>query len=190
MELMATLAIAAVLLGVGVPSFRDFMRNARLTGAANDLLITVVTARNEAVRRQAIVSVCPTTTPDTPSTATCTSGATEGWIAFVDTDGSCLRDGAEVADVQRNVVANMSRHSEVTTTKNGDCISFGANGFRRVVVGQPPLLRVLFCDSRGTTEIFPSSPISFARGLEVLPTGRASVSRLQIELNSWSPSCP
>jgi len=193
MELLVTLAVAAVLLGVGVPSFRDFMRNGRLTGAANDLLITIVTARNEAVRRQTVVSICPTTTPETPDTANCTAGATQGWIAFIDADSSCQRDGAELADNQ-NVVATMAKHSLVTTTKNGSCISFAANGFRRVVTGQPNTLRVMFCDSRGINPIYAGMPaataISFARGLEVLPTGRASVSRLNQELGGWGVACP
>ncbi len=183
MELLVTLAIAAVLLAVGTPSFRDFVRNGRLTGAANELLITFTRARNEAVRQQTVVSVCPTTTPDSTA-ATCTGAATQGYIAFIDTNSNCVRDGAEVTDT-KNIVAYEQTHSEVTSTKNGTCVSFGANGFRRVVAGQPNTMRAMFCDSRGNAKIFPTSTISFARGVEVLPTGRASVSRLYAELNGW-----
>lgn len=183
-ELLVTLAVAAVLLGIGAPSFRDFVRNGRLTGNANDFLVTVVQARNEAVRRQAVVSVCPTTTPDTPATATCTNSASQGWIAFVDTNSNCVRDGGEVADLQ-NVVSNSAKHSEVTSTKNGTCISFAPTGFRRVVAGQPTTLRTMYCDTRGNAKAYPTADISVARGVEVLPTGRASVSRLYSELGTW-----
>jgi type IV fimbrial biogenesis protein FimT len=183
MELLVTLTIAGVLLGLGVPAFRDFMRNGRLTGAANELLVTVVSARNEAVRRQTVVSICPSTTPDQAG-ATCTGAATQGYIAFIDTNSNCIRDGAELADTQ-NVVANMVTHSLVTSRKNGTCVSFAANGFRRRVIGQPNTMHAMFCDVRGNNQISPGSTISFARGLEVLPTGRATVSRLYAELTGW-----
>jgi type IV fimbrial biogenesis protein FimT len=184
MELLVTLAIAGTILTLGIPAFRDFMRNGRLTGAANELLITVVRARGEAVRRQTVVSVCPSTTPDQAG-ATCSGSATQGYIAFIDTNSNCIRDGVELGDPD-NLVSYQLTHSEVTSTKNGTCVSFAANGFRRIVGGQPATLRAMFCDSRGNAQIFPTSTISYARGLEVLPTGRASVSRLYAELAGWS----
>jgi type IV fimbrial biogenesis protein FimT len=192
MELLVTLAIAGVLLGLGVPAFRDFMRNGRLTGAANELLITMVTARNEAVRRQVVVSVCPSPTPDVAA-AVCAGSATQGYIAFIDTNSNCIRDGAELADAN-NVVSNVVFHSLVTSTKNGTCVSYAASGFRRTGAG-PNTMHALFCDVRGNNPTFPSSTISFARGLEVLPTGRATVSRLYAELTAWGSgtdtvSCP
>lgn len=183
MELLVTLAVAAVILGIGVPSFRDFMRNGRLTGAANELLITVVRARGEAVRRQAVVSVCPSATPGQTG-ATCSGAATQGYIAFIDTNSNCVRDGGELTD--DNLVSYQLTHSEVTSTKNGTCVSFAASGFRRVVAGQPNTMRAMFCDTRGNTRIYPTSTISYARGVEVVPTGRASVSRLYTELSGWS----
>ena len=48
-ELMMVLALAAVILGIGVPNFRDFQRNNRLTVAANDVLGMVITSRAEAL---------------------------------------------------------------------------------------------------------------------------------------------
>jgi type IV fimbrial biogenesis protein FimT len=183
MELLVTLAVAAVILGLGVPAFRDFMRNNRLTGAANELLITVVSARNEAVRRQTVVSVCPSANPDQAG-ATCTGAATQGYIAFIDTNSNCLRDGTELTATD-NVVSSMVTHSLVTSKKNGTCISFAANGFRRLVGGQPNTVHAMFCDTRGNARIYPASPISYARGVEVLPTGRASVSRMYAELTLW-----
>jgi type IV fimbrial biogenesis protein FimT len=184
MELLVTLMLAGVLLGIGVPAFRDFMRNGRLTGAANEMLLTVVTARNEALRRQTVVSVCPSTTPAS-ATATCSGAATQGYIAFVDTNSNCVRDGAEVGD-PLNVVANFVTHDEITSTKNGTCVSYAPNGFRRIVGGQPTTMHAMFCDIRGNARTFPTSTISFARGLEVMPTGRAAVSRLFTELSSWN----
>jgi type IV fimbrial biogenesis protein FimT len=189
MELMIVIALAAMIMGLGVPAFRDFARNGRLTGAANEFLVTLVTARNEAVRRQTIVSVCPSDTPDS-ATATCDIGATAGYIAFIDEDALC-----DVADSD-DLVANFVVHGEVSSAGNASCISFGANGFRRVITGQPATAYALFCDERGATAVPGTlNDTSFARGVEILPTGRAAVSRVQTELASWASatdpvSCP
>ena len=83
MELMVTLAVAAAVFGLGVPAFREFGKNGRLTGAANEMLVTLMTARNEAVRRQVRPSFCPSSTPDA-DLAICELDATQGYIAFVD----------------------------------------------------------------------------------------------------------
>ena len=47
MELMVTVAVAAAIFGIGVPAFSDFGKNGRLTGAANETLLTFMTARKE-----------------------------------------------------------------------------------------------------------------------------------------------
>ena len=83
------------------------------------------------------------------------------------------------------MVANFVTHTEITSARNGTCISFAANGFRRIVGGQPTTQHTIFCDTRGNTKTFPTSTFSFARGLEVMPTGRAAVSRIWTELDSW-----
>ena len=179
MELMVTLAVAAVILGLGVPSFREFQKNGRLTGAANESLIALVAARNEAVRRQTTVSFCPSADP-TAAEPTCVGAATQGYISFVDPNNNCLRDAGE------EVVQTVSVHSGVKSQHNTNCITFGPNGFRLVVAGQPTTSRMVFCDDRGITLRFPGGADSWARGVEVLPTGRPSVSRVQTELTSWS----
>ena len=48
-EMMITLAIAAVLMMVAVPSFLAFQRNSELTAASNTLLAAMNTARSEAM---------------------------------------------------------------------------------------------------------------------------------------------
>ena len=56
-ELMFTITVLAVLLGIGVPNFRDFIRNSRMTAAANDLLADLNLARSEAVKRRVAVTL-------------------------------------------------------------------------------------------------------------------------------------
>jgi type IV fimbrial biogenesis protein FimT len=56
-ELMVTLAIAAVLIGLAAPAFNEFLAQRRLTTQVNDFLVAVQFARSEAVRRGARVSL-------------------------------------------------------------------------------------------------------------------------------------
>ncbi len=179
MELMVTLVVAAVLLGIGVPSFRVFIASGRLTGAANETLVAVIAARNEAVRRQTFVSVCPSADP-TDASPSCAGAATDGFISFVDTNSNCIREATEA------VVATVSVHNLVRTQHNNTCMTFASNGFRIVVAGQPTTARAVFCDEHGNALRFPGGTESWARGIEILPTGRPAVSRLYAELGTWA----
>lgn len=57
-ELLITLAIAAILLTLGVPSFQDLIANNRLATASNDLLLGLSAAKSEAIRRNASMRFC------------------------------------------------------------------------------------------------------------------------------------
>ena len=176
MELMVVLALAAVILGIGVPNFRDFQLNNRLTVAANDVLGMVLNSRGEALRRQAIVSMCSSPAPN-DADATCGGGS--GWIVFEDTDGDCVRDGGE------ELITATAVDTDVNVTANSNCLSFATNGFKRVVAGQPTTAHMLYCDARGNTARNAGGTDSTARGIEVLPTGRGMVIRNVDEIDSW-----
>jgi len=179
MELMITLSLAAVILGIGVPAFRDFGRDGRLTGAANEMLVTLITARNEAVRRQARTSFCSSSTPDS-SLAVCDASATQGYIAFVDTNGNCQREASE------ELVQSMVSHTEIYQRDNMDCIGYLPNGFRVVIDGQPANAHAVFCDKRGIAKVKDGTDHSYARGVEIVSTGRAAVTRLYDDINLWA----
>ena len=182
MELMVTLVVAAVILTIGIPSFRDFQRNNRLTVSANDMLSLVIASRNEALRRQAVISMCPSPNP-TSTTATC--GAGSGWIAFVDTDSNCTRAGTE------ELLSNAVIATDVNSSANSTCISYASSGYRVPVGGQPSTSNFLYCDSRGNIARFPGKPTSTARAVEILPTGRGSVVKYVAEISALAGvACP
>jgi type IV fimbrial biogenesis protein FimT len=56
-ELMVTLAVAAVLLGLAVPAFNDLVRQRDMMARINDMVVAVSYARSEAIRRGARVSL-------------------------------------------------------------------------------------------------------------------------------------
>jgi len=57
-ELMVTLAVAAVLIAIAAPSYRDFILDTGMSAEANEFLTTVNFARSEAVKRNVRVTMC------------------------------------------------------------------------------------------------------------------------------------
>ena len=53
LELLVAMAVTGILLGVGVPSFVEVMKNARLSTQHNDLLQSLYLARSEAIKGSA-----------------------------------------------------------------------------------------------------------------------------------------
>jgi len=86
-ELMITIAILAVLLGLAVPSFQEFVIRSRLDSAAQEMLTTLQFARSEAIRRGAQVSLRRTSS---------SSGKWgDGWSMFIDADSDGELDDGE-----------------------------------------------------------------------------------------------
>ncbi|WP_147653237.1 GspH/FimT family pseudopilin [Vulcaniibacterium gelatinicum] len=87
-ELMITLAVAAIILALAVPGFQAVINGNRLTAAANELLAALQTARIEAVRYHQRTVLCLSANAHTATPGCAPAGATglDGWIAFVDRD--------------------------------------------------------------------------------------------------------
>ena len=58
-ELLVTVAIAAIVLAVGIPSYSDFMLNQEVRLGVQDLQTSLLFARSEAVKRASDVQVAP-----------------------------------------------------------------------------------------------------------------------------------
>ena len=86
-ELLIVLTVLSVLLGVGIPSFIEFMRNQRVKTASFDLFSTLVHARSEAITRNATVTVAPVS-----------SAWTNGWTV-TDAGGTVIRSMGSVTNV-------------------------------------------------------------------------------------------
>lgn len=59
-ELLVAITIASILLGVGIPSYQNFIATQRVKTAVSDLNYTLMYARSEAIKRNAEVVVAPT----------------------------------------------------------------------------------------------------------------------------------
>jgi type IV fimbrial biogenesis protein FimT len=92
-ELLAAMAVVAILVGIAIPTFRQFSASTRATAATNSLVTALATARMEALRRSTPVSVCAST-----NSQTCAASSTwsTGWIVFTDGSGTTGQvDGAD-----------------------------------------------------------------------------------------------
>lgn len=93
LELMVTLAVAAILLTAAVPSFESFSNRQRMKAAVSALHHDLAAARSQAVYRNAVVTVCPGN-PETGCTGA--NDWTEGWIVFEDVNGDRQHQEGEV----------------------------------------------------------------------------------------------
>lgn len=91
-ELMVTLAVAIILIAVGMPLFSGVAGSNRATTQANNLVAALKLARSEAVKRAETVTVC------SGSPLTC-GGAGDwagGWFVQTDTNGNGSIDAVDV----------------------------------------------------------------------------------------------
>jgi type IV fimbrial biogenesis protein FimT len=90
---MTSITVLAVLLGLAIPSFRDIIRNNRVTTQTNDLVSALNYARSEALKRSNPVSACSSTDGNTCAGV---NNWSTGWIVFTDINANGTLDGADV----------------------------------------------------------------------------------------------
>ena len=138
-ELMITLAVAAILLAIAVPSFRTFVQNTRLTTQADTLVYSLNLARNEAVKLDTPVAVCASS-----DGATCSGAWVNGWIVCYPV-ANCL-PGAATAPTVLQVAPGLSNANTVVEKISGA----PAPGVTYLSNGQTGTgYQFVFCDSRG-----------------------------------------
>lgn len=173
-ELMVALAVTAILLTVGIPAFTDFIATNRMSAAVNDVVSSLQLARSEAIKRRALVTVCPST-----DGASCTGGGLEqGWIVFADNNGNAQADaGEDVLSAHGPLAADIGGSMSWDNGGGGDpCYAaFDSKGFLRNLPLAPvgSLLNLQFCDSRGDHDT--GGGIAAGRWLQLAVTGRPQV---------------
>lgn len=199
-ELMLVLAIAGVLVGIGVPSMTQFVRSNQMTAAANDMLTAIHVARAEAVKRRLPTEMCFTTTPN-GATPACDGNGTQGWIVWVDDanpEATSANDGNGVVNTGETVLL---RHGALPTnvnivskpSANAGYVAFLDTGFAKVAAND--VAGVVFCDvKKGNSDEYGANN-STARGLLISPVGRPSITRVTLTIKNNADllnngSCP
>ncbi|WP_428819020.1 GspH/FimT family pseudopilin [Microbulbifer sp. MCCC 1A16149] len=120
-ELLVTMAVLAIIVGIAVPSFNTMVQNQRSLALGEDLAGALNFARSESVKRGARITLCGTT-----NGSECNGGWTDSWIVVVDT--------ATTDDAAAPVVANADavlrfweapdNNAALTATQGGNAITF------------------------------------------------------------------
>ncbi|MGI9270298.1 MAG: GspH/FimT family pseudopilin [Woeseiaceae bacterium] len=110
-ELLVTLTLIAILVGLGMPSFAKITASARLRTEVNALFHAVHVARKESIMRRSVVSICPSI-----DGRTCTAALdwSDGWIMFNNID----RDEPPALDPNEPILQIHRTGSRVRITAN------------------------------------------------------------------------
>ncbi|HXV76545.1 MAG TPA: GspH/FimT family pseudopilin [Candidatus Polarisedimenticolaceae bacterium] len=181
LELMVVVAIVGILMAVAIPAMGDFIRNGRITAAANDVMAALHFTRSEAIKWRQPVTLCTSANAlqanNQPNAAAgcADSPLLTGWIVFVDLNQDGVRDAGDTLLLNHGPMdARITAASEVDPF----LVTYLMNGFALNTNGA----RIALCDQRGNT---PSGgELSSARAIFVAVTGRAGVSRDMDEIQT------
>lgn len=188
-ELMITVAIVGVVLAVGVPNMVAYSQNSRMTSTANDLHAAFHLARSEASRAKTFITICASAN-SMAAAPTCNGNWDEGYIVFLDLDGS-VQTGVGESILFRQ--AALPEGVILKVINNAKYFSFAGTGLGRGQVGATPsLTQVVMCDDRGN--VTAAGGNSAARLFVATPLGRATIQRdktmIQDVLDDNTLTCP
>ena len=161
-ELMVTLAVAIVLLAVGMPMFSSMVDNNRAATEANALSFALQLARSEAVKSGGLATLCP---KDDPALANLDCGDENDWI-----NGWMVHRGGAVASVDADDLLRSwaaPSNTEIVTAITG--LTFSGTGvLDGAVATQTMTMRVIGCASGDPLQreitITPIGQVQMARG--------------------------
>jgi type IV fimbrial biogenesis protein FimT len=178
-ELLVAVAVAAVILALGIPSFRTTIASNGVSSLTNDMVGSLAQARSESIRRGERVTMCISGN----GTSCATSGDwTQGWIVFVDP----TRSGTTaVVDTGETIVAVTQRSSSTPVLKGSSAvsqyISFGSDGSARTMTGTSLAGTLRICND--TSALTNSNR---ARDISISAVGRVSTTTP----SSVASTCP
>ena len=91
---MVTLAVAGIVVALGVPSFLRMLARHAIAAQAEELQDAVRLGRNEAMKRSGPVVLCRTDAADTSHCAG-TGGSWQTWLLFADADRNGVFDAGD-----------------------------------------------------------------------------------------------
>ena len=154
-ELMIAIAVAAVVLTLGVPGFGRVIERNQLSTNINGLVSTLHFARSEAIRRNKNITVCHSNDGSSCSGV----GYEDGWIIFHDNNGDGeYADAGEERRKCRNIGqrGRRSHGSSLESGRTDEVASTGGSGHWWL----PQLSHIALAASGDLT---PSTQISYPR---------------------------
>lgn len=147
-EMMVTVAVLAIVLGMAVPDLTAMVQSYKITTAASSLASGMALARSEAIKRGVNVTMCPSS--DGSNCATSGDWA-QGWVMFA-VAGQAIRSSGEIGS-GFTAIGSLGVASGVTYLPSG-ATSLAATG------------TITICKSGRGSKV-----------LEIVPSGRVRVSQ-------------
>jgi len=176
-ELMVTIAIAAILLALAAPAMRTAIAARTVVSQSAELLEGLHFARSEAMKRTGPVTICRTT-PAAPTTCTTSAAANwDNWMVFAErssgTTGSL--DAGEAPLRQHSQPPSSMVTWPTTTPAQIDYVTFQSNGIALAgnAAGTPRMVFPIKPVLGGSQS--PAAVNNFTRQVCLNAQGRASV---------------
>lgn len=167
-ELLITLTIVSIVIGIAVPNFSSLVKTNALTAQTNYFTAAISLARSEAVKQDAQILMCVRN----GSTCSNTANWEDGWIIFNDSDGNLdVNDGEAIRifDSLPNGFSIRPDDANLTT------LAFNSDGRASTIGNIFSGTEFSLCDPSGSED--------FARTLSMNIAGR-------IRLAEGVDSCP
>ena len=117
------LAIAAILLGIGVPSFASMIKNQQLSATVNDFFSAISLARSEAIKRGTRVDLVPLDTA--------TGNWRSGWAVLIDKNGNQKLDAGDQLIFQHGPAPDGMTIKSVFTDSSVPYLAYNGTGRSR-----------------------------------------------------------
>ncbi len=170
MELLTTMAVAALLASMAVPSFTALSLNSKRVSSTNELVSAMHFARSSAVLRNERFTVCPTS-----NGTACGAGWGQGWLAFADLNGNQIIDFGETVARAGLGQAGIS----IVSAEFPSFFIYRPNGRVMAAVATTNTGNFTICDRRGAEH---------ARVVIIDPSGRPRLSKAMSD--GTVPGCP
>ncbi len=177
-ELIITMVIAAIVVTIGVPSFRNTILNNTRVAQVNEFVGALNLARSEAAKSGLRATICRSA--DGATCATDTTGVWEnGWLIFVDRNQDNAPSSGEIIKVQGSIPLGLTLRTTGVFTQSVSYLSNGTLFSPGAVDSSNCQGTFRLCDSRGVDQ---------ARFIEISVTGRVAYREKK---SSGEPcSCP
>jgi type IV fimbrial biogenesis protein FimT len=176
-ELIVVVAIVAILLNIGIPSYRYISNSFRVSTEVNGLLGDLQFARAEAIKEGLTVTACVSR-----DRTTCDAGSItwhEGWIVFQDPNNNQTVDAGEAI---LRVQAGFTNTDTFTADNGISSVTFNREGFATAAGAGFPSATVTLHESTGNA--------AWTRCLYIASTGlMATETPAALALNAPAGSC-
>lgn len=180
-ELMVVLAVAAVLISVGLPKMSVFFKGNRMVTNANDLLAGLHIARSEAIKRNSRVSICKSNNAGdaVPKCEKKGGDWDKGWFVFVEGQDVGNAIGEYTSADGAILRVNTGVEGNNVTIKAGDAaihdyVSFTSRGAPKLRNGSSQSGVFRICDDRGLKN---AAGGVVARGVLLNASGRVRITK-------------